>query len=77
MVFRQAAFVIGIGVTVGLLGSLTVTHLVQSWLFGITQTDPATYVFVSLFLLVIGAIACFVPARRAVTVDPTIALKYE
>jgi putative ABC transport system permease protein len=77
MVFRQAAVVIGIGVAAGLLGSLTVTGLIRTWLFGITETDPATYVFISVFLLVVGAAACLVPARRALSVDPTIALKYE
>lgn len=77
MVFSQASRVIGAGVAIGLAGAVALTGLIKSALYGITATDPATYAGVSLLLVLVALIACAIPTRRAVKVDPTIALRYE
>jgi putative ABC transport system permease protein len=77
MVFRQAALIVGTGLALGLAGALALTRIFQSALFDATAADPITYMAALILLLLIAAIACLIPARRAVTVDPTVALKYE
>jgi putative ABC transport system permease protein len=77
MIFSQAGRVIGAGIAIGLAGAVALTSLIQSALYGITATDPATYAGVSLMLVLIALVACAIPTRRAVRVDPTIALRYE
>jgi putative ABC transport system permease protein len=77
MVMGHALLLLGIGLTIGLAGSFAVTRLIKSGLYGVTATDPATYVGISLLLIVVALVACFIPTRRAVRVDPTIALRYE
>jgi ABC-type antimicrobial peptide transport system permease subunit len=69
--------IIGIGVTLGLAGSFALTRVIKSALYGVTATDPTTYVGISALLLLVAIIACLVPTRRAVAVHPTIALRYE
>jgi putative ABC transport system permease protein len=77
MIFSQAGRVIGAGVAIGLSGAVALTGLIKSALYGITATDPATYAGVSLLLVLVALIACAIPTRRAVKVDPTITLRYE
>ncbi len=77
MVCRQATNVIVAGAALGLAGAWALTRLMQSTLFGVTPTDPATYAGGSLLLLFIAAVACLIPARRAASVDPTVALRQE
>ena len=77
MVVRQALLLVGIGLILGLAASLALTRVIKSALYGVTATDPATYGGVSLLLIAVAVIACLVPTRRAVAVDPTIALRYE
>jgi putative ABC transport system permease protein len=77
MIFSQVGRLIGAGVAIGLAGAMALTGLMKSALYGVTATDPATYVGVSLLLILIALIACAIPTRRAVRVDPTIALRYE
>jgi putative ABC transport system permease protein len=77
LVARQALIVITIGLALGLAGSFALTRLLKSALVGVTATDPVTYTAVSLALAFVALLACFVPTRRAVAVDPTIALRYE
>jgi putative ABC transport system permease protein len=74
---RQALILIVIGLAVGLGGSFALTRVVKSALYGITATDPATYLGVSFSLAAVALVACFIPTRRAVRVDPTVALRYE
>ena len=69
--------VIAVGLALGLAGSFALTRLLKSALVGVTATDPATYIAVSLALVLVALLACFIPTRRAVAVDPTIALRYE
>ena len=65
------------GVTFGLLLSLLVTPMLSSLLFGVRSTDALTFVAVALFLSAVGLLACCIPARRAMRVDPIVALRYE
>jgi len=66
-----------LGITVGLLASIGVTRFLMSFLYGISPTDPITFVLVPLILIVVALIACYIPARRASRVDPMVALRYE
>jgi len=61
----------------GVISALAVTQLMASMLFGVTPSDPATFVVVAVLLSAIALLACYVPARRAAKVDPMVALRYE
>jgi putative ABC transport system permease protein len=66
-----------IGVVVGTVGSLALTRFLSGLLYGVTGTDPLTFAVLSGLLLTVIAIACYIPARRALKVDPLIALRAE
>jgi putative ABC transport system permease protein len=66
-----------IGVAIGIAGSLVLTRAVESLLFGVTPTDPLTFGAVTLLLVGAALVASYVPARRAMRVDPMIALRHE
>jgi putative ABC transport system permease protein len=73
----RAAILISSGVVLGLAGSVMLSQLIASQLWGVRPTDPATFAGVSLLLIAAALIACFVPVRRAIRVDPTEALRAE
>jgi putative ABC transport system permease protein len=77
MVVRRALLLGSVGVAVGIVAGLALTRLLRSMLFGVSATDPAVFVGVSLFLLAVTALAGYVPARRAARVDPLVALRHE
>jgi putative ABC transport system permease protein len=77
MVLGQGARLAGAGVLFGLVGSLAVGRLMTGFLYGVRATDPATYGAVSTLLILVVLLACYLPARRATRVDPTVALRDE
>jgi putative ABC transport system permease protein len=77
LMLRQALWMIAGGVALGLAGAVTLTRLLSSNLWEVKANDPATFVGVSLLLIAIALIACVAPTRRAVDVDPTVALRSE
>ena len=66
-----------IGAAIGLLGAYLATRAITSVLYGVSATDPFTFVFVSLLLIGVALVACYVPSRRATRVDPLVALRNE
>jgi ABC-type antimicrobial peptide transport system permease subunit len=77
MVLRDGARMAFIGAAIGVAAALALTQLMEKMLFGVQPTDPITFISVPALLCVIALFSCFLPARRAMNVDPMVALHYE
>jgi len=77
LVLGQGAKMALVGSAIGMLASLGLTHLMANQLFGVSARDPLTFAGVALLLMLVALAACYVPARRAMHVDPMIALHYQ
>jgi ABC-type antimicrobial peptide transport system permease subunit len=77
MFVRYGLWLAGIGAAVGLVAAAGLTRLMSSLLFGVTGLDPVTYAAVSMLLIMAGVLASYLPARRAIAVDPVQALRAE
>ena len=77
IVLRQGLGLAIVGVAVGLVCSLIVSHLMASLLYGVRPTDPLTFASVAFLFIGVAGLACYLPARRAMKVDPMFALRYE
>lgn len=77
MVLREGVKMALDGVVIGFCGALALTRLMTHLLFGVASRDPATFVAVAALLILVALLACYLPARRAMKVDPMVALRYE
>jgi putative ABC transport system permease protein len=77
MVLRQGMFIVAVGSVVGILMAAGLAQLAGHFLVGVSPTDPVTFIAVSLILINVALLACYIPARRAAKVDPIVALRYE
>jgi len=77
LVVGQGMVLAALGVGIGVAGAFALTRLIEGLLFGVSPTDPITFVAVSLLLGVVALIASYIPARRAMNVDPMVALRCE
>jgi ABC-type antimicrobial peptide transport system permease subunit len=75
MVLREGLLLVGLGLILGALAAVLLSRLMTGLLFHVETTDPLTFAGMSLILILIAAAACLVPARRAATVDPLVALR--
>jgi len=77
LVVGQGLSLTAIGIIIGVAFALGFTRVVSSLLFAVSTTDPGIYTAMSVLLIAVGGLACFIPARRAMRVDPIVALRYE
>ncbi|MGH9496857.1 MAG: ABC transporter permease [Candidatus Sulfotelmatobacter sp.] len=77
MVLRESLMLLGIGVAIGIPAALAATRLVRAQLFGLSSSDPATFVAAAMLIAAVVVLAAYGPARRAAKIDPMVALRYE
>ena len=75
MVLSQGLALALAGAVVGLAGALIVSHLMAGLLYGVSPSDPLTFIGLTVVLLIVALAACYFPARRAMRVDPIVALR--
>ena len=74
---REGLGVTAIGVFLGVTGALALSRVMAGYVYGVTATDPVTFIAASLLLGAVALLASYIPAQRASTVDPIVALRYE
>jgi putative ABC transport system permease protein len=77
LILRQGMKLTAIGILAGFAAAFGATRVLNAMLYGISATDPWTFVAMAVMLAAVAAIACYIPARRAMHVDPLVALRYE
>jgi putative ABC transport system permease protein len=77
LIVGQGLTLVMIGTGIGLMLALALTRVLTTQLFGISATDPLTFGGIVVLMMVVGLLACYIPARRATKVDPLVALRYE
>ena len=77
MVMRQGGIVTTLGVVLGLVAAIALTRLMASLLYGVSAADPVTYAVAALGVGLVSLLASYVPARRATSIDPVEALRWE
>ena len=77
LVVRQGLVLALTGSAIGMAGALLLSRLMSSQLYGVSPTDPITFVAMSVLLTLVALAACHIPARRAMQIDPMVALRYE
>jgi putative ABC transport system permease protein len=77
MVMKQGLILTISGVTIGLAGAFALTRVMTGLLFGISASDPLTFIVIALLLTAVSLLACYIPALRAAEVDPMVALRSE
>jgi ABC-type antimicrobial peptide transport system permease subunit len=77
LIVKEGAKFSLVGITLGVLSAFAVTRLLAGELYGVGAMDPITYVGVAMMMTLVTLLACYVPARRALRVDPITALRYE
>jgi putative ABC transport system permease protein len=76
-IFRQGLVIVGLGALAGIVIALGLTRVMSHMLFGVSASDPVTYLGVTILIAAVTLVACYIPARRAAKVDPMVALRYE
>jgi predicted permease len=77
LVLIEGAKMSGLGIVIGIVAAVALTRLMQSLLYGVGTSDPLTFLGVVVVIAVVALLACYIPARRAMSVDPMVALRYE
>ena len=77
LVVGQGAAVAAAGLVIGLVAAFALSRFMESLLFGVGATDPLTFTAIPLALALVALVACYVPARRAARIDPTVSLRSE
>jgi putative ABC transport system permease protein len=77
LILSQGMMIVTIGLAIGVVGAFAFTRLMSGLLFGVSATDPLTFLTISFLLAGVALLACLLPAQRAAKVDPMIAMRYE
>jgi putative ABC transport system permease protein len=77
MIMSDGLFLVGIGIAIGIVAGIVLTRLLHNLLYGVQPSDPEMYAIALFAVLFVAAAACYVPARRATKIEPSIALRYE
>jgi putative ABC transport system permease protein len=77
MIMSEGLLLVAIGIAIGIIAGIVFARVLHSLLFGMHPSDPATYAMATLAIALVAAAACYIPARRATKIEPSIALRYE
>ena len=77
LVMRRSLIILLIGVGLGIAAAIAVTRFLETFLWGVTPSDPATFLTIAAILVATGVVACLVPGTRATRIDPLVALRHD